>query len=202
MLAIVDYGRGNLRSVQNGFRQIGVAAQVSGDPRNDCESRRCRVSRRWRNSATACRTLPPAAWTRRYGKSSGTASRCWPSAWACRPCCPRAKSSAPRQDWISWRVRCAASHSRHFTVRRATTLRGVNRRGWRPLCRSPRTSASKYPTWVGTSYTCIAPARSWTVCPSTCLYLLRALLLHHPGRARGGGRFHGLRGRVCLGAVA
>ena len=32
MLAIVDYGRGNLRSVQNGFRQIGVAAQVSGDP--------------------------------------------------------------------------------------------------------------------------------------------------------------------------
>lgn len=32
MLAIVDYGRGNLRSVQNGFRQIGVTAQVSGDP--------------------------------------------------------------------------------------------------------------------------------------------------------------------------
>ena len=32
MLAIVDYGRGNLRSVQNGFGQVGVAAQVSGDP--------------------------------------------------------------------------------------------------------------------------------------------------------------------------
>ena len=32
MLAIVDYGRGNLRSVHNGFRQVGVAAQVSGDP--------------------------------------------------------------------------------------------------------------------------------------------------------------------------
>lgn len=32
MLAIVDYGRGNLRSVQNGFRQIGAAAQVSDDP--------------------------------------------------------------------------------------------------------------------------------------------------------------------------
>lgn len=32
MLAIVDYGRGNLRSVQNGFRRIGVAAQVSADP--------------------------------------------------------------------------------------------------------------------------------------------------------------------------
>ena len=32
MLAIVDYGRGNLRSVQNGFRQVGAAAQVSDDP--------------------------------------------------------------------------------------------------------------------------------------------------------------------------
>ena len=32
MLAIVDYGRGNLRSVQNGVGRIGVAAQVSGDP--------------------------------------------------------------------------------------------------------------------------------------------------------------------------
>ena len=32
MLAIVDYGRGNLRSVQNGFRQIGVSAAISDDP--------------------------------------------------------------------------------------------------------------------------------------------------------------------------
>lgn len=32
MLTIVDYGRGNLRSVQNGFRQIGVAAEISDDP--------------------------------------------------------------------------------------------------------------------------------------------------------------------------
>lgn len=32
MLAIVDYGRGNLRSVQNGFRQIGASARVSDNP--------------------------------------------------------------------------------------------------------------------------------------------------------------------------
>ena len=32
MLAIVDYGRGNLSSVLNGFRQIGTVAQVSGNP--------------------------------------------------------------------------------------------------------------------------------------------------------------------------
>jgi glutamine amidotransferase len=32
MIAIVDYGRGNLWSVQNGFAQVGVHAQVSADP--------------------------------------------------------------------------------------------------------------------------------------------------------------------------
>ena len=32
MLAIVDYGRGNLRSVQNGFRQVGVNPEISEDP--------------------------------------------------------------------------------------------------------------------------------------------------------------------------
>lgn len=34
MLAIVDYGRGNLWSVQHGFAQVGAAAQISADP--DC----------------------------------------------------------------------------------------------------------------------------------------------------------------------
>jgi glutamine amidotransferase len=32
MIAIVDYGRGNLWSVQNGFAQVGVPVQVSADP--------------------------------------------------------------------------------------------------------------------------------------------------------------------------
>jgi glutamine amidotransferase len=32
MIAIMDYGRGNLRSVQNGFAQVGVRAQISADP--------------------------------------------------------------------------------------------------------------------------------------------------------------------------
>ncbi|MBM3223854.1 MAG: imidazole glycerol phosphate synthase subunit HisH [Candidatus Tectomicrobia bacterium] len=32
MLAIVDYGRGNLWSVQNGFTRVGAQVQISGDP--------------------------------------------------------------------------------------------------------------------------------------------------------------------------
>jgi glutamine amidotransferase len=32
MIAIVDYGRGNLWSVQNGFAQVGVDVQVSAEP--------------------------------------------------------------------------------------------------------------------------------------------------------------------------
>lgn len=32
MIAVVDYGRGNLWSVQNGFAQVGVSVQVSAEP--------------------------------------------------------------------------------------------------------------------------------------------------------------------------
>lgn len=32
MIAVVDYGMGNLRSVVKGFEQVGVAAQVTADP--------------------------------------------------------------------------------------------------------------------------------------------------------------------------
>lgn len=33
MITIVDYGLGNLRSIQNMFRRIGVASDISGDPK-------------------------------------------------------------------------------------------------------------------------------------------------------------------------
>ncbi|MFM7162689.1 MAG: imidazole glycerol phosphate synthase subunit HisH, partial [Planctomycetaceae bacterium] len=32
MIAIVDYGMGNLRSVQKGFESLGVAAQIVNRP--------------------------------------------------------------------------------------------------------------------------------------------------------------------------
>jgi len=31
-LAIIDYGMGNLRSVQKGFERVGQEAVISGDP--------------------------------------------------------------------------------------------------------------------------------------------------------------------------
>lgn len=33
MIAIVDYGMGNLRSVQKGFEKVGIAAEITDDPR-------------------------------------------------------------------------------------------------------------------------------------------------------------------------
>ena len=33
MIAIIDYGMGNLRSVQKGFEKLGFAAEVTADPR-------------------------------------------------------------------------------------------------------------------------------------------------------------------------
>lgn len=32
MIAIIDYGMGNLRSVQKGFERVGVAAEITSDP--------------------------------------------------------------------------------------------------------------------------------------------------------------------------
>ena len=32
MIVIVDYGMGNLRSVQKGFERVGMSAEISGDP--------------------------------------------------------------------------------------------------------------------------------------------------------------------------
>jgi imidazole glycerol-phosphate synthase subunit HisH len=33
MITIIDYGMGNLRSVQKGFERVGISAQVTSDPR-------------------------------------------------------------------------------------------------------------------------------------------------------------------------
>ncbi|HTY21197.1 MAG TPA: imidazole glycerol phosphate synthase subunit HisH, partial [Geobacteraceae bacterium] len=33
MIAIIDYGMGNLRSVQKGFEKLGFAAEITSDPR-------------------------------------------------------------------------------------------------------------------------------------------------------------------------
>ena len=35
MITIVDYGMGNLGSIRNMFRRIGVRAEITGDPERD-----------------------------------------------------------------------------------------------------------------------------------------------------------------------
>ena len=40
MIAIIDYGMGNLRSVQKGFEKIGAEAMVTADPRTVLEAER------------------------------------------------------------------------------------------------------------------------------------------------------------------
>jgi glutamine amidotransferase len=40
MIAIIDYGMGNLRSVQKGFEKIGAAAVVTADPRTVLDAER------------------------------------------------------------------------------------------------------------------------------------------------------------------
>ena len=40
MVTIIDYGSGNLRSVQKAFERIGVQAEITGDPQRVAEARR------------------------------------------------------------------------------------------------------------------------------------------------------------------
>ena len=40
MIAIIDYGMGNLRSVQKGFEKVGLAAAVTADPKKVLEAER------------------------------------------------------------------------------------------------------------------------------------------------------------------
>ena len=40
MIAIIDYGMGNLRSVQKGFEKVGAAALVTDDPKKVLEADR------------------------------------------------------------------------------------------------------------------------------------------------------------------
>ena len=40
MVTIIDYGSGNLRSVQKAFERIGVQAEITDDPQRVAEARR------------------------------------------------------------------------------------------------------------------------------------------------------------------
>ena len=89
MIAIIDYGMGNLRSVQKAFERVGHAATITSDPavladaaKTGAAGRR-RVSRRDRGARSR------GSWSSRFARRSRPASRFWASAWACNCCSTR-----------------------------------------------------------------------------------------------------------------
>ena len=54
MIVVVDYGMGNLRSVQKGFEKVGQQAVISRDP-----------------AANHCRQPPGTAWGRGFSRMYG-----------------------------------------------------------------------------------------------------------------------------------
>ena len=52
MIAIVDYGMANLRSVQKAFEAVGHAAAITADPNRVARGGEARPARRRRASAT------------------------------------------------------------------------------------------------------------------------------------------------------
>ena len=101
MIAVVDYGVGNLRSVAKALERVGAEVRVTSDAARIDAGRRRRAARRRRVRRAAWRTCAPpasrpACATRRRPGSPFSAS-----ASACRSCSRRARSSG----------RCAGSGS-------------------------------------------------------------------------------------------
>ena len=149
VIAIADYGIGNLGSVTKAFRHAGAEVQLTGDPDGAAPRRRPRPARR--------RRLRRHRWTR----SSGAAScRCCARRWQQRQAAPRHlhRHAAPLRGERGARALTAASASCPGACAASRASLPVPHMGWNraaraaaaPACSrgSPtaRTSTSSTPT--------------------------------------------------------
>ena len=47
MIAIIDYGAGNIHSIEKALQHVGAVVQVTDDPKVVAERRSCGAARRW-----------------------------------------------------------------------------------------------------------------------------------------------------------
>ena len=108
MIAIIDYGMGNLRSVQKGLERVGFEAVVTRDVGQIQAARGVVLAGSRRVSAPAWRILASSGLSNRFAKSSGRKNRfsAFVSAFNCY--FPRAKNSASRKVSIFFPVKSSA----------------------------------------------------------------------------------------------
>ena len=97
MIAIIDYGMGNLRSVQKAFERSGHAATITSDPAVLADADEARAARRRRVPRRHRRAANRASSSSRSARPSPRASRSSASAWACNCCSTSATRTASTQ---------------------------------------------------------------------------------------------------------
>ena len=175
MIAVIDYGVGNLFSLRSSLRHLGLEAAVTADPEVIRAADRVilpgvgafgdameQLERR--GLVPVVRPKPPA-------------SPCWASAWGCSCCLRRAMSMAAMPGWGWCRDGCAP---------------------WPPTWLTP---PSRCPRSAGTPWSCCAPRTRCSLSAAggvrlLCPQLLRQRLCRqhpggqrilHPGDGRGAG---------------
>ncbi len=98
MIAIIDYGMGNLRSVQKGFEKVGTEAVVTADPRVVLEADKIVLPGVGAFRDCMRNLEAPALWNR-SSRSSVRDAHFWASASACSFCSPTAPNSASTTAW-------------------------------------------------------------------------------------------------------
>ena len=92
-IAILDYGMGNLRSVEKAFEHVGCDADPDAATTTRCARPTAWCSRAWARSARRWRRSASAASTSSCASAPTRACRCSGSAWACS-CCSTARPSS------------------------------------------------------------------------------------------------------------
>ena len=123
MIAIIDYGMGNLRSVQKAFERVGYEAMVTREAGADRVRSRRGLTRRWRFQRLHGKSWPVWSDRAHLRHCPRAESRFWVFAWDSNYCFQKVKNSADRKGSI-----CLPAKSLAFILK----------------------TASRYRTWVGT----------------------------------------------------
>lgn len=105
MIAIIDYGVGNLFSLKSSLAQLGQDTVVTADP--DTIRKADRLILPGVGAFGDAMDKLVATGLVPVIRAEAEKSRCWASAWACSCCLKKAMSTANTRAWDLSKARCA-----------------------------------------------------------------------------------------------
>jgi len=100
MIAIVNYGMGNLRSVQKALEHLGATTHITSDPA-DLHAADAVVLPGVGAFGAAMQRLNDAGLTPAFNAPLKRASRFWASAWGCNCCLKAVRNRLASRGWAS-----------------------------------------------------------------------------------------------------